>query len=79
MIRDGVPSDQKYVGNLWVRTTMDRLGSFWKLWAAMGAAMLMGNVAMAAFTENPVGGNGRLTPNARHIPARVEIATFALG
>jgi hypothetical protein len=61
-----------------MRTTMDRLGSFWKLWSALGAAMVMGNVAMAAVAENPVGGNGRLSPNDRHIPARVEMATFAL-
>jgi len=39
MIRDGVPSDQNNVGNFWMRMTIDRLGSFWKLWAAMGAWM----------------------------------------
>jgi len=79
MKRVGVPSDQKNVDNLWKRTTMDRFGSFWKLWGAMSAAMFMGNVAMAAVKENPVGGNGRLPSYDRHIPARVEMATFALG
>lgn len=58
---------------------MDRFGSFRNIWAALGAAMVMGNGAMAAVAENPVGGNGRLPPIDRHIPARVEMATFALG
>lgn len=70
---------KKNVGNLWERTTMDRFGSFRNIWAALGAAMVMGNVAMEAVAENPVGGSGGLPPNDRHMPARVEMATFALG
>jgi len=58
---------------------MDHFGSFRKIWATLGAAMAMGSGAMAAVVENPVGGNGRLPPIDRHIPARVETATFALG
>ena len=58
---------------------MDRFGSFRKIWAALGAAMAMGSGAMAAVAENPVGRNDRLPPIDRHIPARVETATFALG
>jgi len=41
--------------------------------------MVMRSGAMAAVAENPVGGNGRLPPIDRHIPARTETATFALG
>ena len=58
---------------------MDHFGSFRKIWAAFGAAMVMESGAMAAVAGNPVGGNGRLPPIDRHIPARIETATFALG
>jgi len=78
MKRDGVPSDQKDVGNVW-RRTMDHFGSFRKIWAALGAAMVMESGAMVAVVENPVGGNGRLPPIDRHTPVRLETATFALG
>ncbi len=39
MKRDGIPSDQKNVVNLWTRTTLDCFGSFRKIWAAIGAWM----------------------------------------
>ena len=58
---------------------MDRSGFFRKIWAVLGAAMAMRIGGMAAIAEIPVGGNGRLPPIDRHIPARIETATFALG
>ena len=58
---------------------MDRSGFFRKMWAVLGTAMVMRTGAMAAVAENPVGGNGRIPPIDRHIPARIETATFALG
>ena len=58
---------------------MDRFGFFRKIWAVLGAAMVMRTGGMAAVAENPVGGNGRVPPIDRHIPARIETATFALG
>jgi len=78
MKRGGVPSDQKDVCNL-RRRTVDRFGLFRNILVALGAAMVMRSGAMAAVAENPVGGNGRLPPIDRHIPARTETATFALG
>ena len=61
------------------RRTMDRSGFFRKIWAVLGTAMAMRIGAMAAIAENPVGWNGRVPPIDRHIPARIETATFALG
>ncbi len=58
---------------------MDRFGPFRIVWAILGAAMVMESGAMAAVSVNPVGGNGRVPPIDRLIPARVETATFALG